>query len=45
MPQSEKREVGVWRIRVGDWRVGYQVDDNASEVLVVRIAHRSDFYE
>ena len=40
-----KSEEGVWRIRVGDWRVGYQVDDNASEILVVRIAHRSDFYE
>jgi len=38
-------EEGVWRIRVGDWRVGYQVDDNLGEVLGVRIAHRSDFYE
>jgi mRNA interferase RelE/StbE len=40
-----RSEESVWRIRVGDWRVGYQVDDNASEILVVRIAHRSDFYE
>jgi mRNA interferase RelE/StbE len=40
-----KSEEGVWRIRVGDWRVGYQVDDNVNEVLVVRIAHRSDFYQ
>ncbi len=40
-----RSEEGVWRIRVGDWRVGYQIDDEASEVLVVRIAHRSDFYE
>lgn len=40
-----RSEEGVWRIRVGDWRVGYQVNDKASEVLVVRIAHRSDFYE
>ena len=40
-----KSEENVWRIRVGDWRVGYQVDDNNSEVVVVRIAHRSDFYE
>jgi len=39
-----KSEESVWRIRVGDWRVGYQVDDNLSEVLVVRIANRSDFY-
>jgi len=34
----------VWRIRIGDWRVGYTVDDDASEVLVFKIAHRSDFY-
>jgi mRNA interferase RelE/StbE len=40
-----KSEEGVWRIRIGDWRVGYQVDDASSEVLVVKIAHRSDFYE
>jgi len=40
-----RSEEGVWRIRVADWRVGYRVDDNASEVLVVKIAHRSDFYE
>ena len=40
-----RSEEGVWRIRVGDWRLGYQVDDNARGILVVRIAHRSDFYE
>jgi len=40
-----KSEEGVWRVRVGDWRVGSQVDDGASEVLVIRIAHRSEFYE
>jgi len=39
-----KSEEGVWRIRIGDWRVGYTVDDDAGEVLVFRIAHRSDFY-
>lgn len=37
-------EEDVWRIRVGDWRVGYLVDDAAKEVVVVRIAHRSEFY-
>jgi mRNA interferase RelE/StbE len=40
-----KSEEGVWRVRIGDWRVGYEVDDSASEVLVFKIAHRSDFYE
>lgn len=37
-------EEGVWRLRVGDWRVGYTVDDVANEVVVVRIGHRSEFY-
>jgi mRNA interferase RelE/StbE len=40
-----RSEEGVWRIRVGDWRIGYQVDDNANEVLVIRIGHRSEFYD
>jgi len=40
-----KSEEGVWRIRIGDWRVGYAVDDDASEVLFFKIAHRSEFYE
>ncbi len=39
-----KSEEGVWRIRIGDSRVGYTVDDEASEVLVFKTAHRSDFY-
>ena len=27
-------EEGVWRIRVGDYRVGYTVDDAANEVAL-----------
>ena len=34
-----------WRIRVGDWRVLYIVDDEAKVVSVTRIAHRSEAYE
>jgi len=37
-------EEGVWRIRVGDWRVGYIVDASANEIVVIRIGHRSEFY-
>jgi mRNA interferase RelE/StbE len=40
-----KSEEGVWRVRVGDWRVGYLVDDKSSEVTVIRIGHRSEFYD
>jgi mRNA interferase RelE/StbE len=32
---------GAWRIRVGDYRVLYEVHDLELTVLVVKIAHRS----
>jgi mRNA interferase RelE/StbE len=34
-----------WRIRVGDYRVVYEIDDTARTVDVTRIAHRRDVYE
>jgi mRNA interferase RelE/StbE len=34
-----------WRVRVGDWRIVYIIDDFAQIVRVTRIAHRSDVYE
>jgi mRNA interferase RelE/StbE len=34
-----------WRIRVGDWRVVYIIDDAAKLVSVTRIAHRREVYE
>ena len=34
-----------WRVRVGDWRIVYIVDDSAKLVSVTRIAHRRDVYE
>jgi mRNA interferase RelE/StbE len=40
-----RSEEGVWRIRAGDWRVGYTIDDAASDVTVIRVAHRSEFYD
>jgi mRNA interferase RelE/StbE len=33
-----------YRIRVGDWRVVYEVDDRRRRIVVVRVAHRSDVY-
>lgn len=35
---------GVMRIRVGDYRVVYQVDDHTIIVTVVRVAHRREVY-
>ncbi|MGD0007906.1 MAG: type II toxin-antitoxin system RelE/ParE family toxin [Terriglobia bacterium] len=34
-----------WRIRVGDWRVLYVIDDAAKRVSVTRLAHRREVYE
>ena len=33
-----------WRVRVGDWRVLYIVDDAARAVIITRVAHRSEVY-
>lgn len=34
-----------WRIRIGDYRVIYAIDDDAQVVDVSRIAHRREVYE
>jgi mRNA interferase RelE/StbE len=34
-----------WRVRVGDWRVVYIIDDEARLVSITRIAHRREVYE
>lgn len=36
---------GVWRIRVGNYRVCYTIDDGRLVVLVVTISTRDDVYE
>lgn len=35
----------AWRIRVGDYRVIYDVLDQALTVIVVRAAHRREVYD
>ncbi len=37
-------EENVYRIRVGDYRILYEVRDEVLLVLVVKVAHRSDVY-
>lgn len=32
------------RVRVGDFRILYQIDDTAETVAVVRVRHRRDVY-
>lgn len=33
-----------YRVRIGDWRVIYTVDDGVLLVLVLRLGHRKDVY-
>lgn len=35
----------LWRIRVGDYRVVYIIDDDRRKVNITRIAHRREVYE
>jgi mRNA interferase RelE/StbE len=35
----------LWRIRVGDHRVIYSIDDDGSAAVVLRVAHRTRVYE
>lgn len=34
-----------WRIRQGDYRVIYEIDDEAQIVTVLRVRHRKDVYD
>jgi len=36
---------GLWRWRVGDYRLIGQIQDRALLILIVRVAHRSTVYE
>ena len=37
-------EPPLYRIREGDWRILYRIEDEVLLVLVVRIGHRSEVY-
>lgn len=46
-PQGAKKLTGtedLYRLRAGDYRIVYQIDDRNVTVLVVRIGHRGDVY-
>jgi mRNA interferase RelE/StbE len=34
----------LWRIRVGDYRVLYEIDDRVATITIARIRHRSEAY-
>ncbi len=35
---------GEWRVRTGDYRIVYEVEDEVLVVLVLRLGHRRDIY-
>lgn len=46
-PPGAKKLTGwedLWRIRVGDYRVIYEIHDRILVVLIVRVAHRREVY-
>ncbi|MEW6546693.1 MAG: type II toxin-antitoxin system RelE/ParE family toxin [Bacillota bacterium] len=46
-PPGARKIVGsdnAWRVRVGDYRVVYEVDDAAFRVIVYRVRHRKEAY-
>jgi mRNA interferase RelE/StbE len=46
-PSGCKKLKGMeaWRIRIGDYRVVYEIHDDVLIVLVVRVAHRKEVYK
>lgn len=37
-------KVGLWRYRIGEYRMVCRIDDQFQAVLLLRIAHRKDVY-
>jgi mRNA interferase RelE/StbE len=46
-PPASRRLVGrpAYRVRVGDYRILYNVEDDMLVIVVFRLAHRRDAYE
>ncbi|MCJ7605792.1 MAG: type II toxin-antitoxin system RelE/ParE family toxin [Dehalococcoidales bacterium] len=38
------KNAGLWRIRQGDYRIVYSIDDNEKLVTILRIGHRREIY-
>ncbi len=46
-PSGAKKLVGhpdLWRIRAGDYRIVYTIEDDRLVVLIIKIGHRGDVY-
>ncbi len=38
------KTAGLWRIRQGDYRIVYAIDDSQKTVTILRIGHRREIY-
>lgn len=36
---------GEWRVRTGDYRIVYEINDDELVVLVLRVGHRREIYQ
>ncbi len=48
IPKNSRKLVGAtstYRIRIGDYRVVYSIDFQASKIEISKIAHRKDVYK
>lgn len=46
-PQGSRKISGSakdWRLRVGNYRILYEVDNRANTVTIMRVKHRKDVY-
>jgi len=45
-PANCKKLIGTdaWRVRVGDYRIVYTIEDKVLRIEIVRVAHRKDVY-
>lgn len=38
------KERPAWRVRVGDYRITYSIDDDVLLIVVITLGHRQDVY-
>jgi mRNA interferase RelE/StbE len=38
------KSAGLWRIRYGDYRIVYSIDDDNKIIVILRIGHRREIY-
>ena len=45
-PRGSKKLVGIenHRLRIGDYRILYDIDDNKKIVIIIAVGHRSEVY-